>query len=107
MRDDVALREGATLRPKLRAELGEEIDIEVHLLVVGAIERAHRGRGRPTRGRCCAAEQHRLRREILRAERRAPVALDAIHVPDDPAVVAAVRVRARLTLARARSALPS
>ena len=98
VRDHVGLRERAALRAEARAELVEEPEVDVDVLVGGAVERAHR------RGGEAAAALHGLREEaragghVLAAaarERVRPVALDRVDVADDPAVLALVGVGAR------------
>src|SRR5438093_735884 len=108
MRDDVALRERPRARAELRAEIGEEADVEVHLLVVGAVERTHRRNGGATGRLRRAAEEHGRRRRVRRTtpwQLRLPIRLHRVDEADDAAVVAPVRVGAGLTLRGRRAVL--
>ena len=59
---DVPLRERTALRAELLGELREEGDIEVHLLVVWAIERSHGRLRHPARALDRVGEENGLRR---------------------------------------------
>ena len=99
--DDVRLGERPALRAEARAQLVEEAQVDVDVLIGRAIEGPH-GRG----GSAAAAlhgvgEEARARRDVVAAaagERVRPVALDRVDVADDATVLAHVRVGAGLTL---------
>src|SRR5438309_8759 len=93
--DDVALREGPALRAEALRQLLEEADVEIDLLVVGAVERTHRSLGEPAGALRRVGVEDGLRREIRVASARelvAPILLDAVDETDDAAIVALVRV---------------
>src|SRR6185503_4787232 len=99
VRDDISLGEGAALRAEPRVQLLEEADVEVNLLVIGAIEGTHRSLREPARALRRTSEQHSLRGQIGLAAAReliAPVFLDAVDKADDAAIVSLVGVRAGL-----------
>src|SRR5512135_1923354 len=108
VRDDVALREGTALGTELGAQVLEEQDVEIHLPVVRTVEGTHRRLRGAARGVPVLAEEDGRRGRIglaLLRELVAPELLHAIHEADDAAVVALVRLRAGLTIARGRSVL--
>src|SRR5205814_1549541 len=88
----------AALRPEPGAELLEEPEVDVDILVGRAIERAHLGRRRAAPGLGLAAEEHRRYHRVA-AKRLRPVGLDAVHVSDDPAVLRSLGIRSGTTLA--------
>src|SRR5439155_2666682 len=95
--DDVTLRERAAVRAEPGAQLVEEAEVEVYEAVVRAIERADLGRRNAASGVRLRAEEDGVGRFVLGAVPRElvlPVRLDAVHVGEDPAVLALVRVSA-------------
>src|SRR5919204_6473530 len=101
VRDDVPLRERTALRPEPLRQVLEEADVEVDLLVLGAVEGPHRGLRQAARALRGAGVKDGLRWEIGVAAPRelaAPVFLDAVDEADDAAVVTLVRVGAGLAL---------
>src|SRR5690348_15131699 len=100
---DVGLRERATLRAELRAQVVEEAQVDVHLLVGRTIEGTDVLGGRTASRRCLSAEEGRLRNLVLPSMRReltAPVLLHAVDEGNDSTVVAPIRVGARSTFLR-------
>src|SRR5581483_1301980 len=97
VREDVGLRERARARSEARAQLVEEAEVDVDLLVDGAVERPDVGRRLAAAARGRTGEEHRLRRRVA-GKRAAPVGLDAVDVADDPAVLARVRTGAARAL---------
>ena len=94
VREHVRLRERPALGAEARLELVEEAEVDVDLLVGGAVERPD------LRARVAAARLHRVRvedrlRGRVAAHGAVPVGLDAVDVGDDPAVLPLVRVRHR------------
>lgn len=59
--DDISLRERSALRPEPLAQVLEEAEVEVDLLVIGAIERSARGLREPARTLRRAGVQNGLR----------------------------------------------
>jgi hypothetical protein len=90
--EDVSLGERAALRPEPGAELLEEPQVDVDILIGRAVERAHLGRRRAAPGLGLAAEEHRRHHRVA-AKRLRPVGLDAVHVSDDPAVLRSLGIR--------------
>ena len=105
MSDHVRLREWAALRSEAGLEFLEESEINVEVLVARTVERAGRAAGRSAPRRRGPGEQDRRRLDIrgLRSGQGGrPVRLDAVDVPDDPAIGARVRVGARLAFSGER-----
>src|SRR3954454_8428868 len=103
VRQDVALRERATLRPEPRSELPEEVEVEVDELVARTVERAGRGARGPAPARRRSGEEDRVDRLVGLArlgERGGPEGLDAVDIAQDPAVVPLVGILARLAIGR-------
>jgi hypothetical protein len=74
VRDDVRLRE-VTGRTEAPGERPEEVEVDVDLLVLGAVERAHRRARHPARRLHGAGEEHERGIAVLavhRAEQLAP-----------------------------------
>ena len=100
---DVGLRERAALGPELRAQLVEEPEVDVDVLVGRAVERTAGGRRDAATAADLVGEEARPGRDVLLArsgERVGPVGLDAVDVADDPAILAGVRVGTGLALGR-------
>src|SRR3954452_22671654 len=62
VREDVSLRERATLRPESRSELAEEVEVEIDELVSRTVERAGRGARGPAAARRGSGEEDRVDR---------------------------------------------
>src|SRR3954453_18351783 len=92
VREDVRLRERTTRRAEAGRELPEEPEIDVHVLVGGAVEGTDRGGGDAAARLRAIGEQHGARLRVAGQCLR-PVVLDAVHVRDDRAVLALLRVR--------------
>ncbi len=111
VRDHVGLRERATLGAEPALQVVEEREVQIHLLVTRAVERADRGGGRAARGAGGAAEQLGAGRLVLPpalGEPVVPVVLHAVDHRDDPAVLLDVGLgsgRAALTKLGATRAL--
>ena len=88
--DHVGLGERPAFGAELALELLEEAEVEVDELVLGAVERPDLRVRRSAGGVGRVGVQDRLRIGVV-LDRLAPVALDAVDVADDPAVVALVR----------------
>ena len=97
--DHVSLRERAALRSEPGLEFLEEPEIEVDGRIARTVERAGRPAGHATSGRGGPGEEDRRCLDVRRfrsGQGGGPVRLDAVHVPDDPAIGAGVRVGTRL-----------
>src|SRR3989442_15071361 len=95
--DYVALRERTALRAESLLQLLEEAQVEVHLLVFGAVEGTHRGLRQTARALSVSGVDHGLRGQVRLAAPRelvAPILLDAVDEAHDAAVATAVRPRA-------------
>src|SRR4051812_47322080 len=95
--EDVRLSERAVAAAELRAELVEEAEVDVDLLVRRAVERADVGRRLAAARVRRAGEEDRLRDRVA-LDGLAPVRLDRVDVADDSAVLLRVRVGAGCTL---------
>src|SRR5947209_4165532 len=107
VRDDICLRERASLCPEAAVQLVKETNVQVHLLVDGAVERTLRGLRRPATGLCCAGVQHHVGRRVAHAtprQLRAPVVLHAVDDADHAAIGTRVRVSAGSTALGNRTA---
>ena len=94
VREHVCLGERSAARAEPGAKLVEEAEVDVHVLVGGAVERPDVGARLSAAGARRAREEDRLRDLVLR-QRLRPVPLHAVDDADDPAVLARVRVGAR------------
>ena len=99
VRDDVRLGEAPALGAEPRAELVVEAQVEVHLTVARAVERADRRVGDAAPGRHLAVEQHGLRGRVA-LHRARPVLLHGVDDARDQAVGALVGVGAGLAVRR-------
>src|SRR5215213_357495 len=93
VREHVRLGERSAARAEPGAEVVEEAEVDVHVLVDRAVERAD------IAARAAAARVRRAReedglRDLVLRERLRPVALHAVDDADDPAVLSRVRVGA-------------
>ena len=97
VRQDVRLRERTALGPEPSLQLLEEPEVDVDLLVRGAVEGAHvRGR-RPATGAGGSGEEHGHGGAVS-LDRAGPIGLDAVHGADQAAVAALLGVLAGLAL---------
>src|SRR5581483_4223646 len=103
VRDHVGLRERAGAGAEAGAQLVEEAEVDVDLLVDRAVERADIGCRLTAAALCRAGEEDRLRRRVARHRGR-PVLLHAVDVADDPTLFLLIRVAPRP--ARAAERLP-
>ena len=100
---DVGLCERATLGAERRAELVEEPEVDIDILVVRAVEGTAGRRGNAAAGADLVGEEARPGQDVLLprgSELVGPVGLDAVDVADDPAILNGVRVGPRLALGR-------
>ena len=93
VRDHVGLRERRAAGAEARLELVEEVEVDVHLLVAGAVERPDLRAREAAAGLHLVGEEDRVGVRVLPAAPRedaVPELLDAVHDGDDAAVLALV-----------------
>ena len=95
VRHHVGLRERPALGAEARAQLVEEPQVDVDVLVGGAVERPHRRGGGAAAALDAVREEPGAGRHVLApaaGEGLGPVALDAVDEADDAAILALVRI---------------
>jgi len=103
--EHVRLGERSAPGSETRTELLKEAEVDVDVLVDRAVEGPHVGAGRTAPGVGRAREKDGLRDGVAPTAAREltlPVALDAVDIRDDPAILEPIRLCAASALARKR-----